>query len=473
MVLVLAEAKGPLTGDPADANPRNRQAVRLTKVNVTADPLDGRAITEIHWHAGDALAFPLCVSSVSDAEHGAQQIWRVSAAWGNIVLADQGRSIGTPSDPLSTGPEAVGEVPPAGQFRPALANAPLTFAAPLPDASQPAAAAVGPQPAPVPVVCLTGVDADGNSTPWQVAADLLQASIGPATPVFVPEIETDGTAYLLFGDGINGMQPQPGTTFSATYRVGNGTAGNVAREAIALIDPGGAASWLAGVMNPLPGWGGVDPETVEHIRQSAPVAFRTQKRAVTAADYQARAMQYQGVQRAAATLRWTGSWHTVFITVEREQQAPLGTSFIDGLKAYLDGYRMAGVDLEVEDGTQVPLLIQMSVCVRPDYVAADVEQALLEVFSSTVRPDGTPGLFNPGLLELGQPFYLSPLIAAAQAVDGVASVQVLTFERQDQPGNEGLQAGVLTPQPLEFFVLDNDPNFPERGRFELTVQGGL
>ena len=323
------------------------------------------------------------------------------------------------------------------------------------------------------MVCLTGVDADGNSTPWQVAADLLQASIGPATPVFVPEIETDGTAYLLFGDGINGMQPQPGTTFSATYRVGNGTAGNVAREAIALIDPGGAASWLAGVMNPLPGWGGVDPETVEHIRQSAPVAFRTQKRAVTAADYQARAMQYQGVQRAAATLRWTGSWHTVFITVEREQQAPLGTSFIDGLKAYLDGYRMAGVDLEVEDGTQVPLLIQMSVCVRPDYVAADVEQALLEVFSSTVRPDGTPGLFNPGLLELGQPFYLSPLIAAAQAVDGVASVQVLTFERQDQPERRGpagrrahpAAAGVLRPRQRS--------EFPERGRFELTVQGGL
>ena len=89
---------GPLTGDPADADPRNRQAVRVTNKEVTTDLLNGRAITEIDWDAGDALSFPLCVSSVR-RRAGAQQIWGVSAAWGNIVLADQGRNIGTPERP--------------------------------------------------------------------------------------------------------------------------------------------------------------------------------------------------------------------------------------------------------------------------------------------------------------------------------------------------------------------------------------
>jgi hypothetical protein len=466
MVLILAETAGPVTGDSADANPAYRQAVRLTNVWVTTDPMNAQAITEIDWADADALTFPLCVG--------------VAAAWGNIVLADQGRNVGGQSDPTSTVPETVGIVPAAGQgsFRPSLANAPLTFAAPVPDATQPAVAAVGPQGTPVPVVTLTSVDDEGgNATTWLVTEDLLDDGIGPETSVFVPEIETDGTAYLLFGDGINGMAPEPGTTFSAVYRTGNGTAGNVAVNAITLIDlPSGVPSGPAGVTgvgNPMQAWGGVDPETVDHVRQSAPAAFRTQLRAVTAADYQALAMQYPGVQQAAATLRWTGSWHTVFITIERDQQAALDTSFIDGLQAYLDGYRMAGVDLQIEDGIQVPLLIQMSVCVQPDYVDTDVEQALLTVFSSQVQPDGTPGLFNPGRLELGQPFYLSPLIAAGQAVDGVASVQILTFERQDQPSSDGLTAGVLIPQRLEFFVLDNDPNYPERGRFDLTVQGGL
>jgi Baseplate J-like protein len=483
MVLVLAEARGPLTGDPADADPGKRQAVRLTNVVWTVDPVttdpdtgNPQRVTEIDWDPADALTFPLCVSSITDPAHGEQQIIGVSVAWGNIVLADQGRCIGGASDPTSTGPESVGVAPPTGQgsFRPSLANAPLTFAAPLPGSTAAAAAAVGPQGTPTAAIALTSVDVDGNTAKWSVIEDLLDASIGPMTAVFVPEVETDGTAYLLFGDGTNGLQPEPGTAFTATYRVGNGKSGNVARETITLIDlPAGLPSGVTGVTNPLPAWGGVDPETVDHVRQSAPAAFKTQQRAVTAADYQAQAISYPGVQRAAAMLRWTGSWYTVFITVERDQQAALDAQFIAGLEAYLGSYRMAGVDLEVEDGNQVPLLIQMSVCVQPGYVATDVEQALLAIFNAQVQPDGTPGLFNPGRLNLGQPFYLSPLIAAAQAVDGVTSAQITTFERQDQPSNEGLLAGVLIPQSLEFFVLDNDPNYPERGRFELTMEGGL
>ena len=476
MVLVLAEARGPLTGDPADADPAHRQAVRLTRAVVTSDPMNAQPITAIDWHDEDALTFPLCVSSVTDAAHGEQPILGVSVAWGNIVLADQGRRIGDASDPFGSAREPIGVVPPVGQgrFRPALANAPLTFAVPPPDPAGPAATAMAQQEAPVPVVTLTSVDADGVTIPdWEPRADLFDRRIGATTPVFVPEIESDATAYLRFGDGINGMLPEPGMAFAATYRVGNASAGNVARETIVLLDPHGVPNGVTGVTNPLAAWGGVDPEAVEHVRQSAPVAFRTQRRAVTPDDYRGLAMRYPGVQRAAATLRWTGSWHTVFLTVERDTQAEVDPGFIAGLKAYLDGYRMAGVDLEVEDGVRVPLLLQMTVCVQPGYVATDVRQALLGVFGTGVLPDGTPGLFNPGRLDLGQPLYLSPLVAAAQAVDGVASVQVVTFERQDRPGPEGLSDGVLVPQALEFFVLDNDPNYPERGRFDLTVEGGL
>jgi hypothetical protein len=473
MVVILAEAKGPVTGDPADADPDHRQAVRLTDVQVTSDPLNGDPVTEVDWQSGDALTFPLCVSSVVQGGQGPQASVDVAVAWGNLVLADHGRSVGDANDPLSTGPEPIGIVPSQGRFRPRLADTSLTFAAPLPDASQPAATFVGPQGTPIPVVSLVSVDLDNKVTTWQVAADLLDAGTGPSTAVFVPEVETDGTAFMLFGDGVNGQLPEPGAVFTATYRVGNGAAGNVARDAIALLDPTGVPPGVAGVTNPMAAWGGVSPETVDSVRQSAPVAFRTQERAVTAADYEARARQYPGVQQVAATVRWTGSWHTVFLSVERDQQAALDGGFIAGLEAYLDDYRMAGVDLAVEDGVRVPLYIEMSVCVQADYVATDVEQALLAVFSTGLQPDGSLGMFNPARLDLGQPFYLSPLIAAAQAVDGVASVQVLAFERQDQPGTVGLTAGVLTPQRLEFFVLDNDPNYPERGRFDLTVEGGL
>lgn len=469
MVLILAEKLGPLTGDPADADVDHRQAVRLTAVAVSTDPVGGAPITEIAWSDEDALTFPLCVASIADSEHHDRALFPVSVAWGNVVLADQGRSVGYPSDPMLTGPEPIGTVPTTGRFWPALADLSLTFAAPPPDPAGPAVAAV---PAaldqPMPVI---EVFSDVPDQQWGPVADLLAGTIDATTPVFVPEIETDGTAHLLFGDSVNGEQPVPGAKFTARYRVGNGTSGNVARDAIVLFDS--TTNGVVGVSNPLPAWGGVDPETVDHVRQSAPVAFRTQERAVTPADYVAVASTYPGVQRAAATLRWTGSWTTVFLTIERTAQAALDDGFIDGLEAYVDRYRMAGFDLAVEDGMAVPLYISMQVCVRCGYVATDVQQDLLAIFSNQVLPDGTLGMFSPSRLDLGEAFYLSPLYAAAQSVDGVASVEILRFERQSAPGNAGLLAGVLTPQRLEFFVLDNDPNFPERGRFDLTVGGGL
>src|SRR5262249_32252893 len=155
-----------------------------------------------------------------------------------------------------------------------------------------------------------------------------------------------------------------------------------------------------------------------------------------------------------------------------DRQLALNQQLISEIETYLDAYRMAGMDVEVAEATPVPLHIAMTVCVRSDYVAADVEVALLDVFSTGTRADGSSGLLSPDRLDLGAPFYLSPLTAAAQDTDGVRSVTVTTFERLDQPSTDGLRSGVLVPQRLEFFILDNDPNYPDRGRFELTVEGG-
>jgi hypothetical protein len=489
MVLVLAEAKGPLTGSPDDADPSKRWAVRLTAVGAPGtDPVTGIAVTGVTWHPEDALPFPICVASITDAAHGQRAITQVSVAWGNIVLADHGRTLG---DPLEEMPETVGTVSsrPAQRFRPSLAEAPLTFAAPYPFAGEPRpppnspffsarSATIATAADTLATISVNSSGPGGAAQGWQVFTDLLAIDVGPDTPGFVVEVERGGTVFLRFGDGVNGMRPEPGAVFRANYRVGVGTIGNVGRDTIALIDTTGidpaAVLNIERVTNPLPAWGGVDPETLDHIRQAAPYAFRTQERAVTTGDYRAVALQYAGVRRAAATFRWTGSWYTVFLTIEREDGAGLDPAFIDGLRALVDGYRLASYDLEVTDALRVPLFVAMHVCAKDSYVAADVEAALRLVFSDRVLPDGRLGVFHPDNLDLGQPFYLSPLYARAQQIDGVEQVTITRFEREATPGDPtGLKKGVLVPGPLELFVLSNDPNYPERGLFQLTVDGGI
>jgi predicted phage baseplate assembly protein len=264
------------------------------------------------------------------------------------------------------------------------------------------------------------------------------------------------------------------SVFDAVYRTGNGAAGNVGAESIAHLYTHDAAlrAETRLVRNPLPASGGVEPETLSEVRAYAPSAFRTQERAVTEADYAAVTERHPDVQRAIATFRWTGSWHTVFITVDRLGGAPMDDDFEESIRRHVERYRMAGHDLEIDGPRYVSLEIEMQVCAEPDYFRADVQAALLQLFSNRVLPDGRLGAFHPDQFTFGQTVYLSPLIAAAQAVPGVMSVQVNRFQRQGTPDNKPLSAGKLELGRLEIARCDNDPNFAEHGVFHLSVGGG-
>jgi predicted phage baseplate assembly protein len=299
-----------------------------------------------------------------------------------------------------------------------------------------------------------------------------------AVPVFVVEVEEDGSAYLRFGDGeYHGQRPESTTRFTATYRIGNGARGNIGAESLAhvvdgdpAVDPAVAA--IERVRNPLPARGGVEPERLEDVRQRAPAAFRTQQRAVTPDDYATAAQRHPQVRRAAASFRWTGSWRTVFLVVERMGGLPVDAAFKEELRRYMEPYRLAGHDLEIDTPHYVALEIKMGVNVKPDYFRSEVRQALFELFSNRLLPDGRRGVFHPDNFGFGQPVYLSPLYAAAQAVAGIDSVDIKKFQRQGVDSQQALNDGKLMLDRLEIARLDNDLDFPEHGVLRLTLEGG-
>jgi hypothetical protein len=486
-VLIFEEQRGPLTGEEEDADRTRRCAVRLTNVQSfnannqpLTDPLTSTQITNIEWMAEDALPFPFCLSGFTNEEHGAQFRDDLSITHGNIVLADHG---------LTIAGELLGEVPPVQillppepgadrchrpppqfarpRFQPSLEGKPLTQISTY-DSTQAASKSLSVDPAgALPDITLKST-LGADMLDWNPQRDLLGSP--PDATEFVVEIENDSVAFLRFGDDEYGQLPEPGTTFEATYRVGNGSAGNMGAETLAHIVSNDSA--ITGVRNPLPAAGGIDPETMAGIRRDAPQAFRTQKRAVTEADYARTAELDSSIQRAAATFRWTGSWHTVFITVDRFDGLPLTNEFEAQLRREIEPYRMAGHDLEVDSPQYVSLEIEMFVCVKSDYFRSDVEAVLLDIFSNRVLPDGSKGLFQPDFFTFGQTVYLSPLYAAAQAVAGVASVEITVFQRQGLPATSGLTSGFLAMDRLEIARLENDPNFAERGLFTLKLGGG-
>lgn len=500
--LLFEEVLGPLTGAAADADPRHRHVVRLTSVQAFAppDPAPGAApvplrdplpipplmITEVAWAPEDALPFALCLSATSE---DGRTVEKVSVARGNLVLADHGLSL--PSEDLGAVPQPRLSYPPerdqgrcelpAGEpipprYNPGLSRAPLTFVAPPVDPSQPVATLAGSGLGTTAALWLEQGPPDASGAPpsrWFPLPDLL--SCGADDRCFVAEVEHDGSTRLRFGDDVHGRRPDPGTRFLAHARIGNGRSGNVGAGAIAhLVASGPAVESIdaGGIRNPLPAFGGRDPEDAAAVRRRAPQAFRSQKRAVTPADYAFFAERFPGVQRAAASLRWTGSWHTVFLTVDRLGGVAIDPAFEAALLLHLEPYRMAGHDLEINDPIPVPLEVGLHVCVKPGHLRAHVRARLLAVLGNRRLADGRLGHFHPDRWSFGQTVYLSGIQAAARSVPGVASVDVTTFQRQGLADPSHRERGFLALSRLEIPRLDNDRNHPDRGVLLLDLNGG-
>ena len=249
---------------------------------------------------------------------------------------------------------------------------------------------------------------------WTPESDLL--GDGADDTHFVLEVEYDGTARVRFGDGVNGMRPKSDSVFSASYRVGNGTAGNIGADTLILCTD----SRIDRCTNPLAAVGGTDPETTDQIRRRAPQAFLTQERAVTMADYERvtemnaqvrkrrsdAALDRQLVHRlhrcraarAAACSRRRCARHSS----ETQPLSPGGT----GHRVRVAAIRLARDRLDV--------------CVDPDYFSSDVEGGADAACSDAACCPTAQRAVLPGQLHLRADRYLSPIYAAARTVAGCA-----------------------------------------------------
>ncbi|MEI7770104.1 MAG: baseplate J/gp47 family protein [Chloroflexales bacterium] len=254
---------------------------------------------------------------------------------------------------------------------------------------------------------------------------------------FVVEIDADDRASVLFGDGRFGKVPLRGALIKATYRVGGGVQGNLPARMITTVASAPQLS-LAGVAvtNAAPATGGAARESIEHAVAQAPAVFRARSRAVTQADYQALACNFQGVGKARAVAT---HWNVVRLHVAPAGGGAISDTLRAGLLAYFEDKRPITTRIEIAGVDDVPISVTAKIAVEPYYSDADVRARVLAAVGQLLVFDN---------VDFGQTIYLSKFYEAIEAIDGVRYVTISEFHRDQSPTGQ-LGNGLITLGPNE------------------------
>jgi hypothetical protein len=457
----------PLAGRPA-------QVVTVTSTAPFTDPLRPHVdLLRVFWDPAEALAVPVpcSVDQSAGAEVGVARLGLLPAHHGLLV---DGPATLAPIDPLTN----LTADPQATQVSDYL----LVSAGP--EATPGLAHAPGGRPWQLEVIVTLP-----NGT--QVLAVRVTSMLRAPAAGFSVVIDADDEvpARLRFRTGALGLVPPSGSTVSARYQVGAGPAGNVAANVTSRLvrctsAPGVACDWedvtddqprVVTARNVTPGTGGAAAMSLDDVRRDAPQAYAAvPRRAVLISDLPPFAAAVPTVLRATARRSWSGSWPVGVVAYESvpgvagQSADSVAAQLQAQVQSALDAVRMAGTEVVSVAATPVGILIALTVCLYPGADPAVARAAIL----ASLRP-GTPdapGLFAPGAFRMGTDVYLSTVIAAVAALPQVDAVALTEARRLSDP--RGTLETVLVMGPAEVAVCDDDPNEPDRGRIQLTVEGG-
>jgi len=208
--------------------------------------------------------------------------------------------------------------------------------------------------------------------------------------VFQKVYNDDNSATVIFGDGVRGLSPLPGTLYDLYYRVGGGDRGNVPRNSLNVTVPcthSTKGTKNATLANTTHATGGQNAESVEHAKKWAPYTFKTQHRAVTGEDYTTFANQFVSTVgatgKAIAVLRKSGAASNmidIFViakATDNQVERP-NITYKQELLEYLNKYKMVTDHVTIVDALvrTVDLSITIHLDRELEYFEEEVKRAV-------------------------------------------------------------------------------------------------
>jgi predicted phage baseplate assembly protein len=304
-------------------------------------------------------------------------------------------------------------------------------------------------------------------------------------PVDVFECDAEA-GTLRFGDGLTGRRPRDGEALYATYAYSEGIEGNVGARTLKggpMLPSGVTAT------NPVPTWGGADPETTASGEKQIARFITHRDRLVSEADFRAIAWRTPGV--AIRRIDVLAAAHPDVAPLEigsapgavtvmaipaadpAHPDAPRADRpFLTALCAYLEPRRLITTELVVRGPDYVGIWVSVGIEVAGNHGIAETVEgvtAQLKAFLSPLPTRGTelpllPLLYGPDIdpalrgWPLGRAVNARTLLAEAARTPGVVSVEDVLLARGSRSASESVPlVGLELPEILGISVVAGTP----------------
>ena len=280
-----------------------------------------------------------------------------------------------------------------------------------------------------------------------------------------------------------GELPNPGTTIFILYRVGGGSASNVAQGAISSISRlmtnfpmGNGASEAAKsavrnsitVVNTTPSVSGKDMPTVQEMKYLIKYNKGAQNRCVTTKDYIDRVLMMPPKYGTPFRVGCTEDNNKIMLYLlgvdyQNKLDAALPSLLAENIQNYLTEYRMINDFVEIKPGRIINLSVEVEVHVDKNYNMSDVVSLII----SKVQD-----YFDINKRNMGDDLYVGDLKKEISKIDGVANLIDLRVYNETGQGYSSTQ----TNQELYISGDCNraqEESSPSRYRIDLEASDGI
>lgn len=281
-----------------------------------------------------------------------------------------------------------------------------------------------------------------------------------------------------------GILPNPGTTLFVLYRIGGGSASNVAQGAISTISRLLADFPLGGtdtneatksavknsitVTNTTPSVSGKDMPTVQEMKYIIKYNKGAQERCVTTKDYIDRVLMMPPKYGTPFRVGCAEDNNKIMlyllgIDYQGKLDAALPSLLTENIQNYLTEYRMINDFVEIKPGRIINLSVEVDVHIEKDYNMSDVVSLIINTVNE---------YFDIKKRNMGDDLYVGDLKKEISKIDGVANLIDLRVYNETGAGYSSTQ----TNQELYTASDCNRPQeeiIPGRDRLDLEASDGI